>query len=149
MFATGTLFSERESLAFRFDEIIRQLSRTLDARLAAHDLSRTQWRLLAYVLKQEGMTQSELAREADLERASIGQAIDLMEKKGMVERRPAPHDRRVWCIFPTEKARAGVPELRVLVDDVMDSMFAGFDGQQVAQLRGLLDRLATNLGTMG
>jgi DNA-binding MarR family transcriptional regulator len=143
--AQPIVFSPHETLAFRFDEISRQLSRKLDARLFDYDLSRTQWRLLAHVLKREGMTQSELARAADLERASIGQTIDVMERKQIVERRDAEGDRRVWRIFPTQKARALVPELRVVVDDVFTAMFSGFDPAMDGMLRGLLDRLATNL----
>ena len=138
-------FSARESLAFRFDEIVRQMSRTMDARLFDYDLSRTQWRLLAYVLKHEGMTQSELARVADLERASVGQTIDVMERKQIVERRHADGDRRVWRIFSTEKARALVPELRTVVDDVFTCMFAGFDAGKDAALRDLLNQIVTNL----
>jgi MarR family transcriptional regulator, transcriptional regulator for hemolysin len=138
-------FSPREALAFRFDEIVRQMSRALDTRLFDYDLSRTQWRLLAYVLKHEGITQSELARAADLERASVGQTIDVMERKQMVERRHAEGDRRVWRIFSTQKAQALVPELRVVVDDVFTCMFTGFDAGKDDTLRALLDQLVTNL----
>ena len=69
--------SALEALSFRFDEIVRLLSRRIDAALADHDLSRTQWRLLAYVLRQEGITQSELARVLELERASVGNTVDI------------------------------------------------------------------------
>ena len=127
-------FTPQESLAFRLDEVVRQLSRTLDVRLAKFDLSRTQWRLLAYVLKHAGMTQSELARVADLERASIGQTVDVMERKQMVERRQSETDRRVWQIFPTTKAQALV-------------MFAGLDQGKQAALGSLLEQLSANLDT--
>jgi DNA-binding MarR family transcriptional regulator len=143
--ASSITFSPHEALAFQLDELSRQLSRKLDARLFDYDLSRTQWRLLAHVLKCEGMTQSELARSADLERASIGQTIDLMERKQMVERRHAEGDRRVWRIFSTHKAQALVPEMRVVVDDVFIAMFSGFDPAGEDALRVLLDQLAANL----
>lgn len=145
MSASSITFSSHEALAFRFDDISRQLSRKLDARLFDYDLSRTQWRLLAHVLRCEGMTQSELARCADLERASIGQTIDVMERKQMVERRHAQGDRRVWRIFSTRKAQALVPEMRVVVDDVFIAMFSGFDHAKDEALRVLLDQLASNL----
>lgn len=146
--AKSITFSPHEVLAFRFDEIVRQLSRKLDARLYDYDLSRTQWRLLAYVLKHEGMTQSELARVADLERASVGQTIDVMERKQMVERRQAEGDRRVWRIFATQKAQSLVPELRVVIDDVFACMFEGFDQTREETLRSLLDQLFANLDTL-
>lgn len=141
-------FTPQESLAFRLDEVVRQLSHTVDVQLAEFDLSRAQWRLLAYVLKHEGMTQSELARTADLERASIGQTVDVMERKQMVERRQSETDRRVWRIFSTRKTHALVPELRLVIDDVFARMFDGFDPGKQAALRGLLEQLSANLDTI-
>lgn len=145
MSSTVINFSPRETLAFRFDEIVRQISRAMDLRLNAFDLSRTQWRLLAYILKYEGITQSELARAADLERATVGQTIDVMERKQMVERRPAQGDRRVWRLYTTQKAQRMIPDLRIVVDDVFRCMFDGFDTAKDEALRTLLDQLASNL----
>lgn len=140
------LFSTKaEILSFRFDEIVRLISRRVDARLADYGLSRTQWRLLAYVMRDEGMTQSALARVADLERATIGQTIDLMERKGLVERTHAADDRRVWRIVSTVKARALIGEPSAIVEELLGHMFDGFSPYEIASLETLLARLVTNL----
>lgn len=142
---SDVLTGNREALSFRFDEIVRQLSRRLDARLEAHELSRTQWRMLAYVIRHHGMTQSELARVLELERASVGQTIDIMERKQLVRRTPSPDDRRVWRIEATEKAQALIPALRPIIDRIFDQMFAGISEAEIEQLHDLLDRLLTNI----
>lgn len=134
-----------DELTFQFEDLPRLLRRVVDEALQGHDLSRTQWRLLAYVLRQEGMTQTELARCLEVERASAGLAIDSLEKKQLVSRQQHPEDRRVWRIVPTQRARGLLNELRDTVDEVYAQLFAGFDDGELAQLRGFFDRIARNL----
>ncbi len=134
-----------DELTFQFEDLPRLLRRVVDEALQGHDLSRTQWRLLAYVLRQEGMTQTELARCLEIERASAGLAIDSLERKQLVSRQQHPEDRRVWRIMPTQRARGLLNELRDMVDEVYAQLFAGFDAGELAQLRGFFDRIARNL----
>ena len=135
-----------DALTFRFEDVPRLLRRTIDSALDGYGLSRTQWRLLAYVLRDEGMTQTELARCLELERASVGQAIDTLEKKDLLKRKKAKGDRRVWRIFPTDKARQLLPELRDTIDEIYDQMFDGFSDDEIKKLHNFLDRITTNFG---
>ena len=134
-----------DALVFRFEDVPRQLRRLLDAALESYGLSRTQWRLLAYVFRQDGLTQSELARLLELERATVGQAIDVLEAKRLITRRPIPGDRRVWAIGATAEARALLPELRRVAAEISTQLFRGFDEADLATLRSLLERLNHNL----
>jgi DNA-binding MarR family transcriptional regulator len=134
-----------DALTLRFEDLPRQLRRIVDDAMQDHDLGRTQWRLLAYVLRDEGMTQTELARCLEVERASVGQAIDALERKGLVARRQKDGDRRVWRIIATGRARALVADLRVVVDEVYAQMFADFSAAEIAQLGSFFDRIARNI----
>jgi MarR family transcriptional regulator, transcriptional regulator for hemolysin len=134
-----------DALVFRFEDVPRQLRRLLDAALESYGLSRTQWRLLAYVFRQDGLTQSELARLLELERATVGQVIDVLEAKRLIARRPIPSDRRVWAIGATAEARALLPELRRIAAEISTQLFRGFDEADLATLRSLLERLNHNL----
>lgn len=135
-----------EALSFRFDEIVRLLSRRIDEALSEFDLSRTQWRLLAYVMRYEGITQSELARVLELERASVGNTVDIMERKQLVTRQPDPDDRRVWKIAATPRAQDLLPGLREIIDDMLARTFDGLAPHDIATLGALLERLVANLG---
>ena len=134
-----------DALTFRFEDLPRQLRRIIDEALAGHDLSRTQWRLLAYALREEGLTQTELARLLEVERASAGLAIDALEAKGLVARRQHPGDRRVWRIVPTDAARQLLAGLRDTVDEVYAQLFAGFSPSELTALGGFLERMARNI----
>jgi MarR family transcriptional regulator for hemolysin len=134
-----------DAVTFRFEDLPRQLRKIMDDALAGHDLGRTQWRLLAYVLREQAPTQTELARLLEVERATAGQAIDALERKGLVARQPKDGDRRVWCIIATPAAQQLLTELRVVVDEIYAQMFAGFSADEVAMLGRLLERIATNI----
>lgn len=134
-----------DALTFRFEDLPRQLRKIVDDALEGHGLSRNQWRLLAYVFRQEGLTQTELARLLEVERASAGLAIDALEKKGLAVRHQHPDDRRVWRIMPTDTAKVLLHELRDTVDEVYAQLFQGFSEAELEQLGVLFERMAQNI----
>lgn len=98
--------TDRDMLLFLLEEIARNLRRSFDARFEYAGLNRTQWRLLAYLLKDDGMTQTELSRCPEIERATVGQTVDKLEQQGLVERRASDRDRHVWHVHTLPKAQA-------------------------------------------
>lgn len=144
--ASRSFLTERDALTFRFEDIPRALRRRFDEALVGLELTRTQWRLLAYVLRQEGLTQTELARLLELERATVGLAIDALTATGLVARNAVEGDRRVWTISPTPRARRLLPEMRETVDDVYAQIFRGFSAQDFRELKRLLDLVMKNIG---
>ncbi|AUX70529.1 hypothetical protein CHX26_14395 [Porphyrobacter sp. HT-58-2] len=134
-----------DALTFRLEDLPRQLRRIIDDALQDQGLSRTQWRLLAYVLRQEGLTQTELARHLEIERASVGVAIDALEKRGLIARSQHATDRRVWCILPTDTAKAMLGSLREVIDEIYAQLFGGFSDSELAQLGQFFERMARNI----
>ena len=70
----------------------------------AHDLSGAQARLLALVVT-EPRPMSRLAVVLHCEPSNITGLVDRLERRGLVERRPDPQDRRVKLIAPTDAGR--------------------------------------------
>lgn len=134
-----------DALTFRLEDLPRQLRKIVDDALDGYGLSRNQWRLLAYVFRQQGLTQTELARLLEVERASAGLAIDALESKGLVARHQHLDDRRVWRIMPTDKANGLLQELRGTVDEVYAQLFQGFSEAELEQLGTLFERMAKNI----
>jgi len=134
-----------DALTFRFEDLPRQLRRIIDDALEGYELSRTQWRLLAYVFRQEGLTQTELARYLEVERASAGLAIDALEKKALIARHQHPEDRRAWRIMATDKAKGLLHELRDTVNEVYAQLFHGFSEAEIEKLGVYFERMAQNI----
>ena len=134
-----------DELAFLLEEVPRSLRKQFDGRVQAQGLGRTQWRILAYLLRDPGMSQIELARCLELERMTIGLALDKMEKAGLVERRRSHEDRRVQLVYALPKARDLLPELRQEADASYAELLRGLSDDQIEQFRTTLEAMARNL----
>jgi DNA-binding MarR family transcriptional regulator len=72
--------------------------------------------------------------------------IDDLERKGLVERRAHPSDRRAYALHVTDAGRETLSEGREVVQAVQDELLAPLDEAEREQLRGLLLRLVTAAG---
>lgn len=143
--AQDGFLNDTDEFAFLLEEVPRVLRKVFDASIAQFGLSRTQWRTLAYLIKAEGMTQTELANCLELERATIGLTIDHLEKLEFVERRRAKGDQRAWRIFLRPKAIDIIPELRKEANAVYQKMFRGISKADLATIRTAMKKMARNL----
>ncbi len=144
--AKATSFlTESDRLIFLMEEVTRRLRRTFDLSFEQFGLTRTQWRTLAYLYRTPGMTQTDLARELDLERASIGQAIDRLEELGLTERRSTKNDRRVWQVHLLPAAIELLPKMRGETDAVYDRLLADIRNEDLEHLGSIFTRMRHNL----
>ena len=67
-----------------------------DRRARAHGMTRAQWLILAWLNRQPGMSQKELAEKLEVEPITVARLVDRLEARALLERRPDPADRRVW-----------------------------------------------------
>jgi DNA-binding MarR family transcriptional regulator len=137
--------TELDNLVFLVEEVPRKLRRVFDKSSAKLRLSRSQWRALAYIFRSPGLSQTELARFLELERASVGNVIDHLEMEGYVERRPVEGNRRVWTLHPLHKAIEILPLLRVDADIIYSRLFFGISEVEKAELRRLLKCMSENI----
>jgi DNA-binding MarR family transcriptional regulator len=123
----------------------RLVREAFDARLAPLDLNLTQASLLSYIAEFGATTQTRLADHLGIGRASIGTVVDQLERRGVVERRPDPDDRRVWLVEITGSGR----DLAVAVADVDEVLRAelrhGIGREERQALAWVMTRLQHNL----
>jgi DNA-binding MarR family transcriptional regulator len=145
MSADDTFPTPLDELAFLLEEVPRALRRKFDERIMAHGLSRTHWRILAYLFRDPGMSQTELAKCLELERMTVGLALDKMEENGLVERHRSPTDRRMQLVYALPKAMDLLPELRRKADATYAELLRGMPNERIAEFRKTLELLAANL----
>lgn len=145
MKADATFPTPLDELAFLLEEVPRSLRRKFDGRSLEHGLTRTQWRILAYLLRDPGMSQTELSRCLELERMTIGLALDKMEENGLVQRRRSSKDRRLQLVHATAKATELVPKLRKEADATYAELLRGMPEDRIIEFRKTLEMLAANL----
>lgn len=87
------------------------------------DLSPSQFNILNLLRgTSEGLTQMDLSRELITHRSNITGLIDRLEKRGLVQRKTSPFDRRVWRVSLTKEGwqfiREILPEYYQLTEKV-------------------------------
>ncbi len=137
--------TDADELVFLVEEVPRKLRRLFDASTAKFGLTRTQWRALAYIFRTPGLTQTELAKCLELERASVGHVIDQLERAEYVERRAVQGNRRVWTLHLLPRAVAILPALRDEADAIYARLLAGVSAEEVATVKRLLAAMSANL----
>lgn len=134
-----------ERLGFLLHNIPRLMRKRFEGRGNEHGLSVAQWRLLSWILKEDGATQARLAELLEIEPISVSRLIDRMVEGGWVERRQGLEDRRVRMVFATPKAREAHKEIKKLVGQVYQEALAGLDDEQCVSLICALEKIAENL----
>ncbi|MFE7133306.1 MarR family winged helix-turn-helix transcriptional regulator [Streptomyces sp. NPDC057638] len=110
-----------------------------DQAAAQHSLTGAQARVLG-LLTLEPMPMRQLAQKLKCEPSNVTGIIDRLELRGLVERRPDPHDRRVKLAAPTEEGTATALRLRESLDFAREPL-ARLSADDRATLRDLLHRM--------
>jgi len=137
--------TEADEIVSLVEEVPHKLRKLFDASVGKFGLSRTQWRALAYIFRSPGLTQTELAKHLDLERASVGHVIDQLEKAHFVERRSMEGNRRVWSLHLLPKAIEILPSLRSEADAIYAQRLAGISATEFDTVKTLLGKMSGNL----
>ena len=74
--------------------------------LKGYDVTTEQWSVLFHIYSHEGMNQREIASKAFKDQPTTTRIIDMLEKKGLVVRKPNPADRRAYELFLTDEGVA-------------------------------------------
>jgi len=121
----------------RFGFLIHDVSRlrriVVDRALKPLGITRSQWWVLAFLSRRDGMTQTALASDLDLTKVAIGRLIDRMEAAGYVKRRADKDDARTRRVYLTTSGSRLVKRIRESVDDVESSIVEKVDERQIAR----------------
>ncbi len=102
------------------------------------DLDVGQFFFLRFVVKNDGETQEQIARNILLDKATVSKGIKRLVQLGYVSKKVNPDDKREFKIFATEKARMLIPELDSIYNEVYDKLHHNLDKDEIVQLQSLL-----------
>ena len=101
-----------------------------------------QFGVIALISANPGLTQSALARAIGIERSTMVAVIDSLEKRGLVERRSAPTDRRSYALIMTAAGDKLFAALKPLVADHEDRIAHGLSAKERTLLIELLRKVS-------
>lgn len=115
-------------------------------RLEALELTPRMWGALNVLEAAGPTTQHGLCKRTGMDPSSMVSTIDDLERKGLVERRDHPSDRRAYALHVTDAGRETLYRGREVVQAVQDELLAPLDEAEREQLRSMLLRLVAAAG---
>ncbi len=133
----------------RFGFLVHDVSRmrriVVDRALKPLGVTRSQWWVLAFLSRRDGMTQTALAVELDLTKVAIGGLIERLEATELVVRRSDVSDARARRVYLTSAGTRLVNNIRENVDRVEIEILAGVSEAELAAAAGTLLKIKTTL----
>lgn len=123
----------------------RLLNRWGDERFQRLGLAIAQMPVL-YALKDgAALTQTDLAKMAQIEQPTMAQLLIRMERDGLIRRTPNPQDKRSSLVSLTPFALKKLPSAKVVLTEGNAEALQGFTDREIATLSRLLLRVVKNL----
>lgn len=134
-------------LGFLIHDVSRLRRSAFDRCLKPLNVTRSQWWVLAYLSREDGMTQSQLAEELDLGKVAVGGLIDRLEKSGLLRRDPDASDRRVNRVFLEPKSKQLIARMRKVSHRMNEQILSGLPDEHLEAAATTLDAMKRNLLT--
>jgi len=134
-----------QRLGFLMHDVSRLRRTVFDEIMKPLNVTRSQWWVLAYLSRHDGMIQTDLANVLELGKAALGSLVDRIEAAGLVVRRADDIDRRVKRIYLSPAGSQLIKEMRVLSNDLSERVLEGLDEDQRHMLADMLGLVKQNL----
>ena len=109
------------------------------------DITVDQWVLMKFIHEHPGCSQATIAENAFKDAASITRMLDLLAKKGFIDRHPIENNRRQFSIRLTEAGEDYVNEHIEFVQQLRDESTTGLSNDEIDSLKSMLIRIQNNL----
>lgn len=134
-----------DNLSFLLADVSRLFRRSIAQRLEGSELTFVQARVLVHLARDPGLRQVELAARLEVQPITLARVLDELERRGFVERRVDPDDRRAWRVFVTDRAQDALASVRRIGATARAQALAGVPPAQVDILLHALARMRRNL----
>lgn len=132
-------------LGFLIHDVSRLRRSAFDRCLKPLNVTRSQWWVLAYLSREDGMTQTQLAEELDLGKVAVGGLIDRLEKSGLLRREANATDRRVNHVFLEPKSKQLIAKMRKVSHRMNGKILDGLPEEHLEAAVLTLDVMKRNL----
>jgi MarR family transcriptional regulator, transcriptional regulator for hemolysin len=133
------------TLGFLLHDVARLLKKRFEQHARGAGLTWSQWQVLAFLARNEGISQRALAELLEVEPITLARIADRLERLGLARRLPHPSDRRVWLLRLTPAAHPKLEQVRELGDVSRSEALAGISEADRRRLSKTLQVVKANL----
>src|SRR3954464_7051424 len=137
--------SQNREILFTISDVGRLLRTYADQKARRFGQTRAQWAVLLRLERREGLKQSDLAEDLDIQPITLTRLVDRLCDNGLIERRPDPTDRRAKRLYLTPAARPLLDRISEQVEELAETVLAGVDPVDEALMIEHLNAVKENL----
>lgn len=130
---------------FTLGEVQRMMRAYADRQAARYGITRAQWAVLAKIERAEGLKQTELAEQMEMQPITLTRLIDKLCDNGWIERRGDDNDRRVNRLYLRKAARPLLGKLAGLRSELTATALEGINPADAHRLLDQLDLIKENV----
>jgi MarR family transcriptional regulator for hemolysin len=120
-----------ESIGMFTSKTSKKIIRFLNTTLEKHDITAEQWNVLLRLSKEDSINQKQLSCKVDKDQPTVVRILDILERKGLIERKQSLGDRRAFIIQITEKGMDVKEDVQPLVQDAFKKMMKGISREKI------------------
>ncbi len=139
---------KEKSIGFLVHEVARLFRRRFEDEARIHGVTLPQWRALAEIYRNEGISQVSLAGCIDTDPMTLSGILDRLEKRGLVERYPDPNDSRAKLARLTASGTELVGTARNVGRELYENALEGLNETDRLKLAAGLVRIRENLNKL-
>lgn len=142
---------EEQDLGFIFPIINGKVSMAINRMLYRNfrkvglDITPEQWTVLAFLWREDGVTQQTLCNSTFKDKPSMTRLIDNLVKQSLVQRNTSAKDRRSNYIYLTSLGKSIEEKANKAVYETMQFALAGIDEDGLKQVRHILSVVFGNI----
>ncbi|GLT11152.1 MarR family winged helix-turn-helix transcriptional regulator [Sulfitobacter porphyrae] len=129
-------------LSYALEAAHRSVSNSLSARLKAHGIQITAWRVMECLDIDQRLTMGELAKRALINPPALSKLVDRMVSDGLVHRQISAADQRQINLLLTNLGRRRMLQIRKDAEEQDRALSALLDSDNGEMLKQLLLKLA-------
>lgn len=135
-------------IGYWIKNIEKAINNVYDKKLQQYDLTVSQALVLCQLWNKDGLTQKEIQQNLNLKPASVSGLVDILFKKGFIDRKQDDKDARFKRLYLTDEGHR-LENLSLQVLKEIESIISqGFSEEEKIILISWMKKLYTNLNTL-
>lgn len=134
-----------EAIGLKSSQMTRKMLRFLNHSLEWYEITLDQWVILSTLADQESINQKTLSIKSEKDPASLLRTLDILERKGLIERRHDKTDRRASSLFITPKGKNLKNEVAPFIEERFKEITKNIAEQDIEVYEKVVNKLNDNL----
>lgn len=137
---------EERSLGKQISHISRNIRWMIQRDLESIGVGSGQHFFLHLIEQHPGITQNEVSRMTDIDKATAAKGLAKLERRGYLRRVPDRDDRRIRRLYLSEAGEAVMPQIAATLRRVTEVCSTDLSSEELEELFDLLDKVEASLG---